>query len=234
MSWYVDSLENGYKTPRIDIENKIIKFGEGVKIAVKYLKEVDRIAFPCGFSQTKYKLMKLITRSQFLFKTEKQLRNFERTNQLGKLDGLSKILLTKVFWKNVTLKDLRPHGVTELRSDCDYWQYNKDHPIGLGFELLTLNNSHKGSIKSVRNFLADKIQDGVENFNAALNLDRNLLLAAEFKNQFAALIVLRANAEMSLRDTLVNSTNEPTVMVVSPENVKTLAELRPDFWSNDE
>jgi hypothetical protein len=233
MSWYIDSLENGYKTPRIDTENKIIKFGEAVKMAVKYLKEVDRLAFPCGFSQTKYKLMKLITRSQFLFKTEKQLKNFERTNQLGKLDGLSKSLLTKTFWKSITLEDLRPYGVTELRSDCDYWRYNKDHPIGLGFELLTLNNSHKGSIESVRNFITDKIQDGVENFNATLNLDRNLLLAAKFKNQFAALIVLRANAEMSLQDILINSAKEPTVTVVSRENVKTLAELRPDFWSNE-
>jgi hypothetical protein len=56
-----------------------------------------------------------------------------------------------------------------------------------------------------------------------------LSLGAEFNNQFAALIVLRANAEMSLRDILIKSADEPTVTVVSRDNVKTLAELRPNF-----
>ncbi len=178
--------------------------------------------------------MKLITRSQFLFQSEKQLRNFERTNQLGKLDGLSKILLTKRFWDSISVEELRPYGVTELRSDCDYWQYAKDHPVGLGFELLTLNRTHKGSVESVRRLIADKIWEGVVDFNATLQIDRSLSLASKFTNLFAALIVLRLNIELSLRDVLVNSTSEPTVTVVTRNNVKTLAELRPDFWSNDE
>ena len=145
------------------------------------------------------------------------------------------MLLTKRFWDSPSLEDdLRPYGVTELRSDCDYWQYAKDHPVGLGFELLTLNRSHKGSVESVRRLIADKIQDGVENFGKALNIEYQLPLAKEFTNIFAALIVLRLNAELSLRDLLINSTSEPTVTVVTRENVKTLAELRPDFWSSDE
>jgi hypothetical protein len=178
--------------------------------------------------------MKLVTRSQFLFQNQKQLRNFERTNQLGKLDILSKNLLTKRFWDSVTLDDLKPYGVTELRSDCNYWEYAKEHPVGLGFELLSLNRTHKGSIASVRNLIADKIQEGVENFNAALQIDRNVSLAANFTTLFAALVALRANDEASLRDMLVNSTSEPTILVVTRDNVKTLAELRPDFWSDDE
>lgn len=60
--------------------------------------------------------MKLITRSQFLFQTEKQLRNFEKTNQLEKLDSISKTILTKEFWNAVKLEDLQPFGVTALRS----------------------------------------------------------------------------------------------------------------------
>lgn len=58
--------------------------------------------------------MKLITRSQFLFENEKQLKNFETTNYYRKLDCASKELLTKAFWKRLKLEDLKPFGVTEL------------------------------------------------------------------------------------------------------------------------
>lgn len=234
LAWYIDSLEHGYKSPRIDLQNEIIKFGEGCKLAVKYLKQVEKIAFPCGLVQKKYKLMKLITRSQFLFQTEKQLRNFERVNQLGKLDILSKVPLGIKFWQNVTLEDLRPYGVTELKPECDYKQYNQDHPIGVGFELLCLSRSHNRSIESVRRLIADKILAGVENFNAALHIDRNLELASEFHNLFAALVVLRANAEVELRNFLVKSTDQPTQTVVTRDNVRTLGELQPGMWAGDD
>ena len=234
LAWYIDSLENGYKFPKIDCQDEIIKFGEACKLAVKYLKDSSEIVFPIGLSQKKYKVMKLITRSQFLFQNEKQLRNFEGVNQLGKLDVLSKVPLGIKFWNKVTLEDLKPYGVTELKPECDYRKYNQKHPVGLGFELLCLNSKHNGSIVSVRNLIADKIASGTTNFNAALHVDRNLFLASEFDNFFAALIVLRANAEIDLKNTLLASTDQPTAMTVNQENVKTLSEVMPGMWAGDE
>lgn len=234
LAWYVDSLDNGYKRPIIDSQSEIIKFGEACKLAVKYLKSSTEIIFPSGLMQQKFKVMKLITRSQFLFQTEKQLRNFERVNQLGKLDVLSKVPLGIKFWSKVTLEDLAPYGVTELKPECDYRLYNQKHPVGLGFELLCLMGIHKGSVASVRNLIADKIATGTTNFNAALHLDRNLFLASEFDNFFAALVVLRANAEIDLRNILVASIDQPTAMVVNQDNVKRLSEVLPGMWAGDD
>ena len=90
LNWYIDCLKNGYREPVIYSENQIIKFGEGNREAIKFLESgIDKIAHPMGFSKKVFKIMKLITRSQFLFQNEKQLRNFEKVNQLGKLDNLS-------------------------------------------------------------------------------------------------------------------------------------------------
>jgi hypothetical protein len=226
LKWYLSSLENGYESPRIDAEDEVIKFGDGNVLAIKFLESgIDEIAHPMGFSTKKYKLMKLITRSQFLFLNEKQLRNFETTNQLGKLDSLSKNWLTPKYWNKLTLDKLQPYGVSELIQNCDYYQYAKDRPSGIGFELLALNRSHKGSIESVRNLIADKIKTNCTNFNAALNIDKNIELSNKFTNIFAALTVLRANAEIRLRDILINSANEPTILAISRESVTNLNEL---------
>jgi hypothetical protein len=226
LNWYIDCLKNEYKEPVIYHENQIIKFGEANRLAIQLLNSgIDEIAHPVGFSKHIFKLMKLITRSQFLFKNEKQLRNFERTNQLGKLDNLSKFWLNKSFWDSLNFDDLTDYGITELNKNIDYFEFSKSHTIGLGFELLALNSTHKKSLKSVRNFIADSIQLGKTNFNACLNIDRSIALSKDFKYLFASLIVFKANSEYELKQILINSINEPTVMVVNKDTVKTLGEL---------
>lgn len=223
LNWYIDVLKNGYKEPYIYQENQIIKFADGNQLAIRILKDSDvhQIAHPMGFSKSNYKLMKIITRSQFLFNNEKQLRNFETTNQLNKLDNLTKFVLTAKFWRTLDFEKL---GV-EKNPNIDYHAYAKDRPIGLGFELLCLTRTHKGSVESVRNLIADKIREGKTEFNSALNLDRNLDLAKEYANTFAKLTVLRANSDYELKEMLKNSVNEPTVMVVTEENIYSLQEL---------
>ncbi len=226
LKWYISSLENGYEAPRIDSEDEVIKFGDGNILAIKFLESgIDEIAHPMGFSTKKYKLMKLITRSQFLFLNEKQLRNFETTNQLGKLDSLSKNWLTPKYWNKLTLDTVQPYGVNELIHNCDYHQYAKERPSGVGFELLALNRSHKGSIKSVRNLIADKIREGKTDFNSALHIDRNIDNTSKFTEIFAALTVLRANAELKLKEILINSASEPTVLAISKDSVTHLNQL---------
>ncbi len=228
LNWYLESLRDGYKRPYIYSESKIIKFGEGNKLAIKYLEsdpQIEEICHPMGFTRITYKLMKLITRSQFLFKTHKQLLNFETINYYKKLDCLSKSRFTPKFWKNLKLENVSSFGVKEIKPNIDYCEYAKKHPIGIGFELLALNTINNGSIRNVRNLIADKISENKTNFNAALNLDRNLSLANKFKTQFAAIIILKANAEYDLKQVLINSKDEPTILIVDQDNIRRLEEI---------
>ncbi|BAZ47376.1 hypothetical protein NIES4102_44220 (plasmid) [Chondrocystis sp. NIES-4102] len=226
LNWYIDCIKNGYREPVIYSEAQIFKFGDGNKEAIKFLESgVEKIAHPMGFSKKVYKIMKLITRSQFLFQNEKQLRNFEKVNQLGKLDNLSKNVVTKSFWNNLKLDLLKPYGVEEIIREIDYHSFAKEHSIGLGFELLALNTTHNNDIGSVRNIISDKIKEGKTNFDSVLNLSRSLYLAKKFKYLFASLIILKANTEYKLKQTLINSIDEPTVLVVTKENVTKFEEL---------
>ncbi|MFM6204951.1 hypothetical protein, partial [Planktothrix sp.] len=107
------------------------------------------------------------------------------------------------------------------------WEYSKNHPTGLGFEVLALNKKHKGSIQSVRQLIQEKILEGCQNFNAALTLDRGIqgLLSDELKDILASVIILKKNEDIKLKDTLLNSLDEPTLLVVSQENVSTLEQI---------
>lgn len=55
--------------------------------------------------------------------------------------------------------------------------------------------------------------------DSALNLSRHLDSANNFKALFAALTVLKANEEYYLRQRLINSTDEPTALTVTKENI---------------
>lgn len=227
LNWYLNSL-NKYEQPFIYSENKIMKFGDGNALAIKFLKEgIDKIAHPMGFSTTGYKMMKLISRSQFLFQTEKQLRNFE-TNEL-KLSELSKEpalgIKSRDFWESLNSKELEPYGVYK-REGVNYYEFAKTHPVGIGFELLALSKKAEGSIQDVREKIDAAIKKGCINFNAALHLNRSFELSESFKYLLAAVIVLKKNAEDDLRDCLINSASEPTILVVRPENIKRLEELQ--------
>ena len=166
-----------------------------------------------------------ITRSQFLFKNEKQLVNFEKTNYYSKLDCLSKFIFTPKFWKDLKLEDLKTYGVKELKPYINYYEFSQTHPIGIGFELLALNNIYKGNIAAVRNFIADKIQEGKSNFGKTLNLDRRLYAGKKYKYLFAAIIVLKANDEEELKQLLVNSKDEPTILSVDRDRIARLEEI---------
>ena len=217
MNWYVNSLTVEYCQPPIYSERQIIKFGLGNVLAIKYLGLSDKssIAHPMGFVQTNYKLMKLVTRSQFLFQSETQLRNFERN--LTKLDILARVACGNGFW------DTFNHP--EMIEGYDYRAYLKTHGIGLGLEFLALNRKHKGSIKSVRNLVADKVDKGVKDFNATFNLDKSLSLGVKFAELFGELVVLRVASEHRLLKQLEQSANEPTVLSVTKEDVRKLEDL---------
>ena len=227
INWYIKTLNDGYKSPHLYSEKEIIKFAQGNEISIRFLTKdpnVKEICHPMGFTRKVYKVMKLITRSQFPFKTENQLRNFEH-NYNSKLYSISKNILTKNFWNNLTVENVRNYGVTKLRPDINYYEYSKKHPVGIGYELLTLSKTNKGSICSVRNTIADKIELGKNNFNPALHIDRSINLISPYKHFLAALIILKAHSEDDLKKKLLNSTDQPTLLTLSHENINTLVEL---------
>jgi hypothetical protein len=221
IQWYSKSLIDGYKLPTIYSENSILKFGDGTQKAIQYLKEVDRIVHPMGFSLKVFKMMKLISRSQFLFLNETQLRNFE-TNE-SKLAEISKLFSSKKFWDEFKHDD-------KIQGE-NYYEFSKSHSTGIGFELLALMNKYKGSIKSIRQLIQGKILEGCQNFNAGLHLDRTVekVLNDDIKQLLATVIMLKKNEDIKLKNTLLNSLNEPTLLVVSRDNVHTLD----DVWNNE-
>ena len=225
IEWYTKSVGDKYTEPLIYSETKLIKFGDGNKIAISLLESgSEEIAHPMGFDTVAYKIMKLVTRSQFLFQTEVQLRNFE-TNEVT-LAELSKELglNQKIFWDKLTPEDISPYGI-EMREGIDYFPYAKHHPTGIGFELLALAPSIKGDINQVRCKIVELIDKGCKNFSPALNLQRNLKNGVPLKNLFAAIIIAKKNAEDDLRELLENSAHEPTILSVTSENIKRLREL---------
>lgn len=217
INWYCEALKDGYSLPHIYSENKIFKFSDGTQKALQFLKECERIVHPMGFSSKAFKMMKLISRSQFLFLNESQLRNFE-TNE-SKLAELSKTFANRTFW------ELYQHP--DKIDNVNYWEYSKNHPTGLGFEVLALNKKHKGSIQSVRELIQEKILEGCQNFNATLTLDRGIqgLLSNELKDILASVIILKKNEDVKLKNTLLNSLDEPTLLVVSQDNISTLEQI---------
>lgn len=224
INWYTEAITNGYNDPLIYSETKLIKFGDGNKIAISMLESGSEcIAHPMGFDTVAYKIMKLVTRSQFLFQTEAQLRNFE-TNEMT-LTELSKELglNQKIFWDKLTSEDIAPYGI-EKREGIDYFPYAKTHPTGVGFELLALGKS-KGDINQVRQKIVELIDKGCKNFGKDLNIPYHLKNGLQLKNLFAAVIVAKKNAEDDLRQLLENSADEPTVVSVNSENIKRLHEL---------
>jgi len=233
INWYCDAIKNGYKTPLIYSENKLIKFGDGNLIAIRFLETgSEHIAHPMGFDTVAYKMMKLITRSQFLFQTELQLRNFETNEET--LANLSKEigLANKIFWDKLTADDIAPYDI-EFREGVDYFSYAKGHPTGVGFELLALSPTAKGDINLVRQKIVELISKGCKDFNAALHLTRNLEYGKPLKNLFAAVIIAKKNAEDDLRMLLENSADEPTIFSVKPENIKRLGELNQNNSDED-
>ena len=137
-------------------------------------------------------------------------------------------MFTKVFWNRLNLEQLKAYGVTELIDGVDYREFAKSHTMGVGFELLAINNSNSRnttSIQSVRNLIANSISKGVDNFDPALHLSRHLDSAKSLKYLFAALIVLKANEEYYLRQRLINSVDEPTALTVTRNNITLFEEL---------
>jgi hypothetical protein len=225
INWYCNAIKNGYTTPLIYSENKLIKFGDGNLLAIKFLESgSEHIAHPMGFDTVAYKMMKLITRSQFLFQTELQLRNFETNEET--LANLSKEigLANKTFWDKLTVEDIALYDV-ELREGVDYFSYAKGHPVGIGFELLALSPTAKGDINLVRQKIVELISKGCKDFNAGLHLSRNFDYGKSLKNLFATVIVAKKNAEDDLRILLENSADEATQFSVRTENIKRLGEL---------
>jgi hypothetical protein len=217
VEWYCESLIK-YQQPYEYTENKIIKFSDGNKLAIKVLhtlQDGEKIIHPMGLSTSAFKCLKLVSSSQFLFQTEKQLRNFETNENV--LFEVSKKLLTRSFFETFQ------HG--EKRVGVDYFQFSKTHPVGIGLEFLALSHKFDGSIKTIRQCIYKAINSGSTNFNASLNISRSLKYVENFKDIFASIIIKKCNAEIDLINVMRNSVGDNTLLTLSKENIKTLEQI---------
>jgi hypothetical protein len=80
-------------------------------------------------------------------------------------------------------------------------------------------------LKSLRVAIQDKILEGCKDFNGAFQVQRSINYANNFKNLLAAVIVKRKNYEEDLKQILIESAEEPTLLLLKPENITTLAKL---------
>ena len=91
---------------------------------------------------------------------------------------------------------------------------------------------YKGSIKSIRQLIQGKILEDCQNFNAGLNIDRTVekILNDDIKEVLATVIMKKQNEDIKLKNTLLESLKEPTLLIVTRENVHTLD----DVWNSEE
>lgn len=237
--WYMRIMsEEVVWSPRIFLKNKIIKFSEALikinPILEKMALERDYIdvMFPCGISQIEAKLMKIITPSQFVFKTEKQYRNFCRnSDKLGKLSDLIQYdsrVMAKVFNDPLFIESQQSISYFDstevIVTPSEVAAYMKNHPVGTGYEILSRLNSFKNSIKEVRCRIQDYIDNNVVDFNAKLNLNRDVekILRAnqDIQRYFILISLIRANEEKLLYESMKHS-QQKTFMTFSIADLNT-------------
>jgi hypothetical protein len=217
VEWYCESLIK-YQQPYEYTENKIIKFSDGNKLAIKVLSTLqdgEKIIHPVGLSTSAFKCLKLVSSSQFLFQTEKQLRNFETNENV--LFEVSKKLLTRSFFETFQ------HD--EKRVGVDYYQFSKTHPVGIGLEFLALLPKFNGSIACVRESIHNAIKSGKTDFNASLNISRSLKYVEKFKDIFVSIVIKKCNAEIDLINVMRASVGDNTLLTLGKENIKTLEQI---------
>jgi hypothetical protein len=222
VNWYINAIKK-YEQPHIYQEESLIKLGDGNRIAIGYLQSgSERIAHPMGFSKPTFKIMKLITRSQFVFKNEKQLRNFESNEEtLANLSSEIGLQYEKT-WQSFNSEELEE---LQLR-DNDlrvYSEYAKHHSVGIGFELLALASN--GDLQTVREKITEGVSKGCYNFNAHLHLSRNLKYGKKILKLLAKVIVEKKHADDDFRKLLENSADQPCVLTLDQENVQTFKSL---------
>jgi hypothetical protein len=100
----------------------------------------------------------------------------------------------------------------------------KNHPVGTGYEILSRLNSFKNSIKEVRCRIQDYIDNNVVDFNAKLNLNRDVekILRAnqDIQRYFILISLIRANEEKLLYESMKHS-QQKTFMTFSIADLNT-------------
>ena len=170
-------------------ENELIKFSDALKCVISLLKNpIDfDVAIPLSYLFKKYKSPKIITRSNFLFQNEVQLKNFE-TNE-SKLFNIS-----ERFFSEQDILDLLPeYPIVDLS------QLIKNYKCGVGFEALCTNKS----ISQVRREIRQAINNGVSDFNAYFNLGRDAFnIRSLVVDDMRDMLVKKIMAKLSLIESM--------------------------------
>lgn len=227
--WYSRSIKSSYSEHKYITDFTLTKFRDSCQDAITLLGKNDEIRLPCGFTKYIVKVPKLISRSQFLFKTRDQLKTFEKAQM--KLDQISNQLISRNDWEELKLEDLTEFGITELKySPEEYFAYSKEHSIGLGWEVLCPRKQQARckTIGQIRIEIYQKIQSGDSDFSKLYaELLRKKKLGEYVKPFLMACTVFKKHYEEQFITLCLDRLSDPTSFRLTRDNVRYLREFYP-------
>ena len=272
VDWFSAACSEDYSNHFIFADKEIVKLSQGSIDAIRILQDSDAVAnnekfrlgmpedtaaliydsgicHPMGYTKDKFKLMKLISPSQFLY------NNFDEYKEVFKLcamcGSISKYLLTNNWTYDLDeefLSEFKAYGdkgkiISPIVNDNfihHYHEMNRKSPVGLGLELLIYGSENLNSIKDVRRKIQEILEDFRDSNKKNFNLKKkihfverilpNLDESKYLKHLLAATVILKTNAKIDYIQTLANSAFDPMQRVVFIGDIHQLKNEKKPLW----
>ena len=273
VEWFKESCGGEYKEHIIFLDREIIKLSQGSIDATRIVQDASSVHFdekfklgmledtafqicdegishPMGFAKDKFKLMKLISASQFVCE---DVRQYKAIASLCACCGsISKQILLGNWMSELDLDflgEFKAYGTNGRVKTPDvdenlikhYHQMNKQSPVGLGLELLIYGSKRLKSLTDVRQRINDLLREYKVNDKGILDLKNQLhftqriipkLLESKYlKHLLAATVILKTRAKVDYIQLLANSTIDPMQRVVFLGDIKQLKYESKPHWS---
>ncbi len=273
VEWYKKACAGKYSEHFISMDREIVKLSQGSLDAIHILQDADTVAndekfrlgmledtaeqislegicHPMGFAVEKFKLMKLISPSQF------NCENLQQYKALlclcHKCGNISKELLTGNWISELDedyLSQFKAYGINGkiITPEVDealikhYHQMNKQSPIGLGLELLIYGSESLKTITDVRVKINQLLKEYKTTHKGEFDLKNQLAFTQRIlprlneskylKHLFAATTILKTNAKANYIQLLANSPVDPMQRVVFLGDVKQLRKETTPKWA---
>jgi hypothetical protein len=223
--YYYETLKTKYKTPFLYKGSDLLSLADASRELINTFQnhpDAEELIFPLAIEKGIFKFLKLLTSSQFFYKTEKQYKHFLYwENQLSHL--LHHISSPKDFLEYIKTK---PDYIKDI-SEESYIQRFKKKSIGTGFEILSLRETYNGNLQHLKSDLQDYILDNNElNLNKTFNINRDIkTLPKEIKELMMDCCWLRIKEDYEVYQLMVNSVNNFGNMVLTPNVINNLEDM---------
>ena len=272
VEWFKQCCDSNYQKHIIFLDREIIKLSQGSLDAIRIIQDADAVcnegkfrlgipedtaeqitiegvSHPMGFAKDKFKLMKLISPSQFIYE---DITQYKAVASLCALCGsISKSLLAGNWIYELDedyLDELKAYGNGRtLTPQIDenfskhYHQMARQSPVGLGLELLTYGSSKFNSIQDVRVRINELLSQYKISAKGEFDLKNQLAFSQRIlprleeskylKHLLAATIILKTNAKIDYIQMLANSTIDPMQRVVYLGDMRQLKDEKKPHWA---